>query len=193
VQTIRDLLDATPNALILLAVEDDAKNRRVNDKSPLFQALSDLGAVRQFSAKSYRFELSDAIVARSLPMAMEVVTAWRREDSRAAIPIFRTLLDDVRLLIQAFIHQRESRRITREADYATLLFPPDLRPNLQTIHDFRRRKYLSGIHAYALPPLLEALEGLLEIQKALYPTGDELYVPDVDYLTDVWLAKLLSC
>jgi len=192
-QSLSSLLESTRNAVLFLAVEDDAKNRRVNDKSPLFQGLSALGQVRNFAAKSYRFELSDAVVARSLPDAMRVITTWRREDRRAAIPVFRTLLDDVHLLIQAAILQRETPKITTDPAHGDLLFPPELRPNLQTIHEFRKRKYMSGVHSYpSIPDLLEALRGLLDIQKALYPTGDELYVPDVDYLIDVWLAKLLG-
>lgn len=190
---LRNLLESTSNAIVFIAVEDDSKMRRVNDKSPLFEGLAALGTVRNFSAKSYRFELTDAIVSRSLPMAMQIVTTWRREDRRAAVPIFRGLLDDVHLLIQASILQREGAAVAADPEYGDLLFPADLKPNLQTVHSFRRGKYLGGVMNYpSVPHLLEALRGLLEIQNALYPTGDELYVPDVDYLIDVWLAKLLG-
>jgi len=188
-----DLLKSTPNAALFVAIEDEAKNRRVNEASALFMGLSQRGAVRKFASKAHRFELTDAILSRSLPAAMQVIAEWRKDESRAAASIFRVLSDDVSCLIQAAIYTRESAALRSDPTLEMLLFPGALRPNLLTLHDFRKRNYLNAIRNYpSMEPLLEAMRGLLEIQKALYPVGDELYIPEVDYLIDIWLARLLS-
>lgn len=190
---INELVRDTGNAIVFIAVEDEAKFHLVNEKSPFFQAVLRHGVVRKFAAKSMRFELSDAIVARSLPEAMRIVTAWRLEDKQAAPAIFRTLLDDVHCLLQALILERQGEAINRDPAQLDLFFPPELKPHLPTLHDFRKRKYILGLRNYPdVRALLEALRGLLDIQKALYPTGEELYIPDVNYLTDIWLARLLG-
>jgi hypothetical protein len=190
-----ELLATTKNALILIAVEDDAKNRRVNDKGSFFEAVSKKGkaTVLRFTSKAFRFELSDALLSRSLSGAVAALAAWRREDRAAAPAIFRVLTEDLQGLIQALIYVRDRDRIEGDPVWRERLFPPELRPNLLTLHDFRRQKYLNATRNYpTFGPLLEALHGLVAIQRALYPTGDELYVPDVNYLIDVWVARLLS-
>ena len=192
-EALKERLETTQNAILFIAVEDDSKNRRVDEKGSFFRRLASLGEARKFASKAFRFELTDAVLARSVPRAMEVVKKWRAEDSRAAGAIYRVLLDDVHCLIQAAIFQRESSKTSADPTYQRLLFPSDLKPNLLTLHEFRQKKYRNAvIHYTDMNHLMLALEGLLEIQRALFPKGDETYIPDVNYLIDIFIARFLA-
>lgn len=188
------IVAVTGNTLLFVVVEDQAKMKLVNERSPMFAAVSERGRVDRFASKPYRFELTEALLNRSLPQAIEVVSAWRQDDGRqAAGAIFRALNEDIQCLVQAAIYDRERHKMEDDPAWKETLFPSSLRPSLLTIHEFRRGRYMQAVRMYpSMELLLDALRSLLEIQRALFPTGDELYVKDADYLIDLLLAKLLG-
>jgi hypothetical protein len=184
---IRESGGDSENALIFVFNEDDDR-KRVSKTSSAFQLVQRLGNVQEFSEKRVDWALEDALFARRADESIRLVREWEERGGNA-FRILTTLNGFVQLLLQA----RLEMEAVREGRQARGAFAAEgLRPSLATVPDFKARKFRQMAGDMSMEKLRECLGMLNQVQKAMFPTGEELVVPDAGELTEVLLIRLVT-
>ncbi|HOR28876.1 MAG: hypothetical protein BWZ08_02340 [candidate division BRC1 bacterium ADurb.BinA292] len=181
-------LPQTGHTLMFIALEDEAAAREVNERSPLFQAISHNGVARRFSEKKAFFRIEEAILSRN---ANDLIQATRDlwKPGKGDQAVYGGVVRTLRYLIQANV-ARERKLADTPAELA-LLFPDEAQRNLFKANPSVTRKYL-GRAVYRTAHLLEAYQGMLDVYRALRPRPDDLYVADAQGLMEQVLVRLLN-
>ena len=178
-------LASTGNAIIFHLVESFAKRRTLSKANPLYKLLTKKGRVIECKAPAANFQFTDALLARD-PSA--TLTHFRKivEAERGAYGIFNLLQRQVRFLIQAKLLSKGG-----EPDaFADQFLPAVKGLNLTKEHPFVQRKVMTAAHAFKLAELNKALRRLFELNLALYPTSEDVHVPDVKLQLELLLLEL---
>jgi hypothetical protein len=184
---IRDSGTDSENALIFVFNEDDDR-KKVSKTSALYQMVQRLGEIQEFSEKRVDWALEDALFARRTDEAIRLLREWNEKSSNA-FRVVTTLNGFLQVLLQA----RLEIEATRDGRNARGAFQVEgLRPSLASVPDFKARKFRQMAADISLSRLQGCLTMLNDIQKALFPTGEELVVPDAMEMTEVMLVRLLA-
>jgi len=169
-----------PNILILSAIEEPEKRRRIRTNSPLYQTIKTVGRILQFNQPAIIFRFLDAFGNRDLAGALRALPELLAEDEGAG-SVFRMLIRQVRFLIQAKLleHSRIARK--DEADqFAAKYFPPEKGLNLMLEHSYVFDKTRQAAGRWSLAELNVILARLERLIKVAYPSSADVYVPDID-------------
>lgn len=170
-------LPQSDNTLILVAVEEPEKRRSVQTGSPIYRTIQSVGRVIRFKQPAPVFRLIDAFMARDLASALRALPGVLNQGDGVA-SVFRMLCRQVRFLIQAKLVQRLRGSKDKTEQFAAKFFPPKKGLNLFLEPDFvadRTRRAASKWSLAELNALLSRLEGLT---KVVYPSINDVYVPD---------------
>ena len=113
---------------------------------------------------------------------------WLGRGGNAPFRVVSTLNGILQPLLQARL-QIEARG---RGDASQNLFPKDMRPGLGSIPDFKRPKFEALARSVDLDRLHRAIGELNDLQRAFFPTGDELVVPDAGEMAERLLIGLLA-
>jgi len=181
------------SVLVVEALEDDDKRRKVSEDSPLGAYLMRKAVVLRFNSAPLRFALEEALMRRDGAAAIAAYREWVGADSRFAI--LGLIADSVRCMTQAAIVDHLTRR---PADAARLgnrrpmdLFPNDWR-NLPGKFDRQRQRLMEAGQRYGLARLTEALEQLPDLNDSFFPPRDALFVRDLDAAVESFLLRLCA-
>ena len=169
-----------PNILILSAIEEPEKRRRIRTNSRLYQTIKTVGRILQFNQPAIIFRFLDAFGNRDLAGALRALPELLAEDEGAG-SVFRMLIRQVRFLIQAKLleHSRIARK--DEADqFAAKYFPPEKGLNLMLEHSYVFDKTRQAAGRWSLAELNGILARLERLIKVAYPSSADVYVPDID-------------
>lgn len=181
-------LPQTGHTLILLAFEDEASQREVDQKCALYQAVQKIGFLRGFSDTRAFFRIEDAIVRRQAAACIEAVRdLWKA--GKGDMRVYSSVVRALRYLLQANI-VRDKKWEQNGAAIATF-FPPDPQRNLFKAHSNVQKKY-TGQHNYRTKDLMKAYQGALDVYRALRPRPGDQYVPDAQGLLEQTLLELLT-
>lgn len=183
----RDLAQ-TGNALILVAIEEPEKMRRVSTSTKLFKTVREQGRVSQHKEPAAIFALIDAFSARNLPAAMKSLDEVMSRDDGAP-SVYRLLTRQVRFLIQAKLLQKQARGDTEA--FAAENFPQEKGLNLLMEPGFVTDKVRRMAPRWTLGELNSLLGRLERLTKVVYPSGNDIYVPDVR--TELELMLIEAC
>lgn len=177
--------------LIVIAVEDYEKFKRVSTTNPVVQFAQNRSAAYCFKEESPQFIFFDALFARQTTRALDLWREWHRRAPGSPRPAM-LLASQLRLLIQA---KTASSPVLRQrgvtsAQYSKDFMPHEADKNLYALRpDFRREKLVKAASAFTFNELLDAYEKLMQIQKFAIPTASDPYVPDRELLAETWILE----
>jgi hypothetical protein len=167
-------LPQTGHHLLLLAFEDEADGREVNEKGSLYTAVMKIGFGRKFSDTKAFFRIEDGLLARDASACLSAVRdLWKSGKGDSAV--YGAVVRSLRFLMQANIARE--RQALHDPKAQGELFPADRQRNLFQAAPIVQRKYLAA-PIYRTGDLLKAYEGALRVYRALRPHPGDLYVPD---------------
>jgi hypothetical protein len=182
-------LPSLPAVLIIIALEDYEKFKRVSTTNPVVQFAQSRSAAYCFKEESPQFLFFDALFARQTTRALELWREWHRRAPGSPRPAMM-LASQLRHLIQAKTATSpvlKQRGLTR-AEYSSKFMPHENDKNMFALRpDFRQEKLLRASAAFSFTELLDAYEKLMDIQKFAIPTASDLYVPDRELLAETWI------
>lgn len=179
-----------PALLIVIAVEDYEKFKRVSTSNPVVQFAQSRSAVYCFKEDSPQFLFFDALFARQTTRALELWREWHRRAPGSPRPSMM-LASQLRLLIQAKTASSTAvlqQRGVKRTEYGKDFMPHEADKNLFALRpEFRRDKLIRASSAFTFNELLDAYEKLMDIQKYVIPTASDIYVPDRQLLAETWI------
>jgi DNA polymerase III delta subunit len=181
----RDLPQSN-SILILTVIEQPDKRRTVSTSTTLYKTIASVGRVIRFKDVPAIFQLADAFTTRRLADALRALSAVLERDDGAA-SAFRMIARQVRFLIQAKLLEKFGRSDEEAAAFAADYFPPGKGLNLLKEHPFTREKVERGAARWTLGELNDLLPRLERLNKVVYPSSKDVYVPD----PEVELERLL--
>ncbi len=184
-------LPALPAVLIVIAVEDYEKWRKVNPANPVVALAQKQGTLMQFREQGVQFLFFDALFARRTAEALALWRDWLEQNGGSPKP-YAQLAAQLRLLIQAKTAsspQLKSRGITPQR-LAKELLPLEADRNVFLIRpDFRREKLIRFAANFTFNELLAAYEKLEQLQKFSIPLLSDPFVPDRRLLSELWILE----
>ncbi len=181
-----------PNVLILVAVEDQAKRRSLNKKSPLYALVKKNGIVQEMSDKPLAYRLTDALLTQNTSQCIKVFRQWFTSHEKARQSIFRTVLNNIHLLLQAKILNVKQTALATDKQLKKTLFPKEFQGNILHQHAYRRKKFQDAASLYSTTQLTYALKYLVRLNTALYPVQQDRYVPDVQVMFELFFLRLTT-
>ncbi len=181
-----------PNVLILVAIEDQGKRRSVNKKSPLYTLVNKTGIVQEMSDRKLAYRLADAILAQNTSQCIRVFRQWFTSHDKARQSIFRAVLNDIHLLLQAKILNAKESTLATDKQLKEILFPKEFQGNILQQHPYRRKKFQDAALLYSTSQLSYALKYLVRLNTALYPVQQDRYVPDVQVMFELFFLRLTT-
>ena len=178
--------------LIVIAVEDYEKWKRVASANPVVELAVNTGCFWQFKEDSPQFAFFDALFARQAEKSVQLWREWLRRAPGSPKP-YMQLATQLRLLIQAKTAtsgQLAARGVTRP-QYEKDFMPREAEKNLFALKpEFRREKLLKASTNFSFQELLSAYERLMPLQKYAIPQLSDPYVPDKPLLAELWILEL---
>jgi hypothetical protein len=182
----------SPNVLILVATEEQGKYRTLNKKSPLYVLVKKTGIIQEISDRPLRYRLTDALLAQDTPQCIKAFRQWFASYDKARQDIFKSVLSDIHLLLQAKILNAKETSFGANKQLRHILFPKELQANIVQQHPYRKKKFQDAALQYSTTQLTCALKYLLRLNRALYPLQYDRYVPDVQVMFEVFLVGLTT-
>lgn len=188
-QFIESELPNLPAVLIVIALEDYEKWKKVAPANPVYALAQKMNTVHAFKESSPQFAFFDALFARNTQEALRLWRDWLERASGTPKPYYQ-LASQVRLLIQAKTAssgQLNQRGITRER-FAKEFLPNEFDKNLFMLRpEFRQEKMLRAASNFSFSELLDAYEKLEPLQRYAIPLQSDPYVPDKKLLSELWI------
>lgn len=172
-------LPQTNNILILSAIEEPDKRRRIRTNSPLYLAIKSLGRVIQFNQSPVIFRFLDAFSNRDLSGALRSLPELLTEEEGVG-SVYRMLIRQVRFLIQAKLLERSGGLKGEAEQFAEKYFPPEKGLNIMMEHPFASDKTRRAAGRWSLAELNTMLSRLEGLTKVIYPSSSDIYVPDAE-------------
>lgn len=176
IEWFRDVLPTTENIAIFVCQESDEKQRLVSGHSPLYQFIKKHGTVIEHREKALNTDFEDRLYDGDAVGAIDLFRQWMRRsggDSSARSKMFFTLSNVVEMVFQArCLREAEDRGIPRGQ------VQPEGYPVFTKLGGEKRRgaeKLAARIPLWALRRILEEMN---QLQRFMYPSGQENYVPD---------------
>ncbi|HUT25568.1 MAG TPA: hypothetical protein VM492_14590 [Sumerlaeia bacterium] len=182
-------LPATENVLVFSVIIDHSRGEYLDLKSPLYKLIrgSPLGEILKPARRENDpiFLMRDALLTRDTVDCLRHFRQVFREDAPGRV--FREILKTVRLLVQANVLRKVEGRGVRNIE--TKYLPDGLPGNYYKERDFVRDKINGNLHRFQLRELIHAMERLLEINRVLYPSQSDPYVPDLRILLETFIVE----
>lgn len=191
---IREELPHTVGVLIVIAVEDYERWKRIWTSNPVVQLAQQGNTLVAFREQGAQFAFFDALFARNTG---EAIVQWRNWSERAkgAPKLYYSLASQLRLLIQAKTvssNQAQARGLTRE-QFASQMMPRESDKSLYALQpEWRREKFMRAAGNFTFQELLSGYEKLSELQRYAIPLNSDRYVPDKDLLAELWIVEFTS-
>jgi len=190
---LKNELPKLPAVLIIIAVEDYEKWKRVATANPVVELARNLGSLRAFREESPQFAFFDALFARQGQKAITLWREWLRRAPGSPKP-YMQLAAQMRLLVQAKTGasggQLQARGVTKQR-YISEFMPLEQDKNLFALRpDWRQEKLTKAAANFSFGELLGAYEKLMTLQKFAIPLISDPYVPDKPLLAELWILEL---
>lgn len=194
VDFIANEMPGLPAILVLIAVEDYEKFKRVVPSNPLVALAQQQGTFVQFKLAGVQFAFFDALFARNAGEAIRLWREWLERTGMSPKPYYQ-LAAQMRLLIQAKTAnsgQLQQRGISRD-QYRDELMPSEPDRNFFSLRpEFRQQKLSRAASNFSFGELLGAYEKLEPLLKYAIPVATDEYVPDKSLLAEIWIAEFAA-
>lgn len=183
-----EVLPTTENIAIFVVTENDEKQRKIDPESPLFRYIKQHGKLIEEREKALNFDFEDHLINGNGPAALMVLREWMRRggsDSGSRMKIYTTIANVVEMAIQArCLHDGRDRGVPR----GHLEVPAF--PSLGRIPDWKAKKFHRMAQRFTFAQLKKLTADLNHLQRIMYPTGNEDYVPNWEDYTEVIVMEL---
>jgi DNA polymerase III delta subunit len=180
--------------LIMIAIEDPEKWKKLNFDNPLVQIAARIGTLKGFRDESPQFAFFDALFDRQQEKALRLWREWLQRSGSGNPRPYQMLSSQMRLLIQAKILAAGtygSRGMSR-AEFVETCLPPETDRSVARIQpEFRRDKLARQSQNFSFQELNRAYLRLLPIMKYIIPVSTDVTVPDKSILGEVWILDLI--
>lgn len=183
-------LAGTGNIAVFVCEEDDLKGKALREDSPLVQFIHRKGTVITKREKAIQFEFDDHLLNGNAAGALTVLRSWVKRssgDSGTRLRIYTTITQMIELLFQARCIQEGKRGGTPANQLLVAEFP-----SLEKIPAWKARKIHDAAQRTPLPYLRGLIEDADRLQRVMYPSGEELYVPDWQELAETLVLRLTA-
>ncbi len=183
-------LPETGNIAVFVCEEDDLKGRMLREDSPLVQLVHRKGTVITKREKAIQFEFDDHLLNGNAAGALTVFRHWVKRsagDSGSRLRIYSTIAQTVELLLQARCIQ-EGRRAGKPVGQ---LMVTDF-PSLEKIPSWKSGKIHQAAQRFSLTTLREMVEDVHKLQRVMYPSGEEDYVPDWEGMAESLVLRITA-
>jgi len=165
------------NAVIFVCEEDEDKNKAVDENGALFRLFTRVGARQCFREKPIVRDLEDELYAANWIGAIEMLRRWRdRAGSESTVRMkqYRAISQFVELLLQTkcVLAAQENGRPPGD------LIPASMFPSINRFPENRRRQLQKIAKMYSFEDIRRMVESIHCVQRLMYPTGEETFVPD---------------
>lgn len=188
-------LPRLPAVLIVIAIEDYEKWKRVAPKNPVVDLATQTGALRVFKEESPQFAFFDALFERDTCRALELWRAWQERTGPGSPRPYMLLASQLRLLIQAKTStsaQIAQRGVSRQR-YASEFMPLEADKSFFALRpEWRQDKMARAAANFSFGELLSAYEKLEPLQKFAIPLNSDPYVPDRNLMAELWIVEFTS-
>lgn len=178
---LRDVLPATENIAIFVCTENDEKSRTVNMNSELMEFFRQHGKVIECREKPMNFEFEDLLLSQNGPAALITLRDWMRRtgnDSSGRLRIYTTVANVVELALQARADMEAKEKGIPSSHTSVQGFP-----SIVKIPGWKAEKVRRFASHLSPERLHRAITHLNKLQRIMYPSGDENYIPNwEDYL-----------
>ena len=131
--------------------------------------------------------MSDAFVAGRAAETLRHMRSFYSDNTKNRI--VGQMVADVRMLIQASVVKRLRDGDMPDAQIKNRYMPGDKRLSLLDQPDWKVDKLIAASNRFKLAQLMAGLERLLEIQRVLFPSADDPYVPDLRMLVENFVVE----
>jgi len=184
-------LPATGNVLIFASLIEYDRGRYLDTNAALYKALqkSEIAQIVQPRGREQDplFSMSDAILDRRTAEALRHFRSIYGEATKTRV--FGELLKLVRFLIQADLVTRLEGGGMPQERIELRYMPDDKRLSYLSQAQWLRDKYARSAARFKLTELMAALDQLLEIHRALFPTARDRHVPDERMLIETFIIQ----
>ena len=190
VEWLENELPTTGNIAIFVCEEDDLKGKMLREDAPLVQLAHRKGTVITKREKAIQFEFDDHLLNGNAPAALKVFRDWVKRsagDSGSRLRIYSTISQMLELLFQARCVQEGKR----EGKPMGQLMVADF-PSLEKIPAWKAKKIHQTAQRFPLPALKEMIEDANRLQRVMYPSGEEDYVPDWEGMAETLVIRLTA-
>lgn len=185
---LEESLPQSGNHLVILAFEDEAESREIDDKGALFQLIAKIGTMRAYRDKKAYFRIEDAILARDNKECLRAIRELTK-GSKIQDNVYGNVAKCLRFMLQKSI--LEDPRFISNPTRGKALLPSRKQFNLLEASDFTRKKYMRAPAPYKMAAMLTAYEKLLKVYHAMRPRPGE-FVPDETILLEQILVELFA-
>jgi hypothetical protein len=183
-------LPQSKNALILVAIEEPDKYRKLRTDSPLYSVIQAVGRVIYFKQTAVIFQFVDAFTVKDLNLSLKLLSEILQTEDGAG-SVLRMLTRQIRFLIQAKILGKVDPGQSEAKEMAKKYFPSEKGLNLLLEQDFAIRKIRQASGRWTINDLNALLPKLERLGRIVYPSSADTYVPDVD--TELELFVIEAC
>ena len=165
------------NAVLFVCEEDEDKNKAVDENSALFRLFTRVGARQCFREKPIVRDLEDELYTANWLGAIGVLQRWRdRAGSESTVRMkqYRAVSQFVELLLQTKCLMAAQEKGRPPGD----LIPATMYPSINRFPEGRRRQLQRIATMHTFEEIHRMVESVHRVQRLMYPTGEEAYVPD---------------
>lgn len=183
VSFLKNNLVNTSNVIIFTFIEDGDKFRFVDKRGLLYKTINEIGDVIECKQPPIVFEFTDALIDRRQNAC---VSTFRKmiDNGKSANSIFSLIVKQTRFLLQAKIIGNSSNAKQIEDQ-----LPTEKDVSIVKQHPFIQKKITRASQSFSVQELCKALKELHKIDFYLHPSQNDLYVPDIETVMELFLIK----
>jgi hypothetical protein len=181
-------LPQTPNWLLFVFNEDDEKMRWVDKKGALYEFCQRHGDIFELSEQRIDWRFQNVVLEGDLSDSIRLLREWGDRPGSTQFRVVQTMHQLLQLLLQARLRE-EAKAAGRDPSVAD---HPDKRLSFSQQHPYKQRLIAARARTIPLARLRRALELLDEAQRAFFPTGEELHIPNAWDILEQVLVEILA-
>jgi hypothetical protein len=182
-------LPSTGNIAIFVVNENDEKRKMLSRTGTLARFLLEKGVVIDRSEKPLNFEFESHLLEANTVAALQVFREWVHRaggDSGSRGRIYATLANAVELLVEARMVQQAKVDGIPER-FAVV---EDVYPRLAAVPPWKAKKYHDLARRHSVESVRALSQAGNRLQRVLYPSGEEAYVPDWEGLAEEMILRV---
>lgn len=186
---MRETLPTTRNIAVFVCAENEERQKKVSQDSPLYQFLTQHGHVIEKREKPLQYEFEELVLSMNGPAAIVLLREWIRRsggDSGGRLRIYNTLAHLVELAMQARCQAEGRARRIPEGEVTVAAFP-----SLAKVPDWKARKIRQFAERLTMDQWRAIVREVHRLQTLMYPTGEEDYVPNWEDFMETLVMRLI--
>ncbi len=185
---LKDVFSTTGNTAIFVVNENDEKRKRLAEASPLAKYLLSEATCFQCREKPIQFEFDNHLLNGNGPAAIALLREWidkAGNDSSGRLRVYNTIAGFIELVYQAYcLQQAKEKKVP-----ATQVEVQDY-PSLSKVPSWKAKKIHAIASRFSAEEMHQFIRDIHQVQRYMYPSGNEDYVPNWEEVIELLVFKL---